>query len=360
MPIPRAVAGALAQPREAGTAGAAEARRVLQDALESLGYAVEVQRFAFSPSSLNAFPIFGAGLGWLALLEVPLLALPGVSRWAALLVLVSGLAALALVVRGVAIGWPGRGDSLREDANLIAIRPGTPVSRWIVAHVDTKAQAHSMAGRLVAVWVCLAAVAALLAAAVLRLSSVVPSWLMAGAAGVALAGGALAGRGRLRGATPGARDNASGIVAALAAAEAAGTGSGLGILLTGAEEFGLVGARILARLRPELIRGIEVVNVDTVDERGDLSLVSHDGAGRVLAARLASFLAAVEVPLRQRRLPLGIFVDSYPLARAGASAVTVARLDWATLRLLHTPRDTGDGLSFATAQAVGRAVAGAN
>ena len=180
MPIPRAVGGALAGSREAGTPGAAEARRVLQEALESLGYTVEVQRFGFSPSSLNAFPIFGAGLGWLTLLEVPLLALPGVSRWAALLVLLAGLAALALVVRGVALGWPGRGESLREDANLIATRPGAPVSRWVVAHVDTKAQGHSMAGRLVAVWVCLVAIAALLAAAVLRLSGVVPTWLVAG------------------------------------------------------------------------------------------------------------------------------------------------------------------------------------
>ncbi len=358
--MPRAVAGALAGPREAGTPGAAEARRVLQEALESLGYAVEVQRFGFSPSSLNAFPIFGAGLGWLTLLELPLLALPGVSRWAALLVLVAGLAALALVVRGVALGWTGRGESLREDANLIATRPGPPVSRWIVAHLDTKAQGHSMAGRLVAVWVCLAAVAALLVAAVLRLSGPAPAWLMSGAAGIALAGSVLAGRGRLRGTTPGARDNASGVVAALAAAEAAGIGSGVGILLTGAEEFGLVGARILAERRPELVRGLEVVNVDTVDERGDLSLVSHDHPGRVLAAALAPFLAGVAVPLRQRRLPLGIFVDSYPLARAGAKAVTVARLDWSTLRLLHTPRDTGDDMSFDTARAVGRAVSGSN
>jgi hypothetical protein len=50
-------------------------------------------------------------------------------------------------------------------------------------------------------------------------------------------------------------------------------------------------------------------------------------------------------------------VDSWPLARAGASAVTVARLDWRTLRLIHTPRDTMDGLSLETARAVGAAVA---
>lgn len=360
MPIPRAVAGALAEPREAGTPGAAEARRVLHESLESLGYAVEVQRFAFSPSSLNAFPIFGAGLGWLALLELPLLSLPAVPRAAALLVLAAGLAALGLLVRGVAMGWPDRAGQLREDANLIATRPGVPVSRWIVAHVDTKAQQHSMAGRLVAVWVCIAGVAGLISAAVARLGGVPPTWVIAGAAGLAVAGSALAGRGRLHGVTPGARDNASGIVAALAAAAAAPPGAGLGILLTGAEEFGLVGARILAQQRPELVRGMDVINVDTVDERGAVSVVSHDAAGRELAEAIAPRLSGIGPAVRLRRLPLGIFVDSYPLARAGARAVTIGRLDWGTLRLLHTPRDTASALSFASADAVGRAVAGPN
>ena len=196
MAIARAVAGALAEPREAGTEGAAEARRVLREHLESLGYTVEVHRFAFSPSSLNAFPIFGAGLGWLTLLEIPLLTLPQVPRAAALLVLGAGLAALALVVRGVALGWPDRAAALREDANLVAIPPGGIVTRWVVAHVDTKAQGHSMAGRLVAVWVCIAALVVLALVAVLRLSAPPPAPLVAGAAGLAL-GPACAKRGLL-------------------------------------------------------------------------------------------------------------------------------------------------------------------
>lgn len=360
MPIPRAAAGALAQPREAGTPGAAEARRILQQELEALGFSVEVQRFAFSPASLNAFPIFGAGLGWLTLLQIPLLAVAAAPRAAALGVLLVGLVALALVVRGVALGWPDRGAALREDANLIATRPGVPVTRWIVAHVDTKAQGHSMAGRLVAVWVSILAIACLVAAATGRISGVPSTWLVAGTAGLGMAAGALAGRGRLRGTTPGSRDNASGIVAALSAAAAAPAGSGIGILLTGAEEFGLVGARILAEQRPALVRGLEVVNVDTVDERGALSIVIHDDAGRGLAASLAPRLAGIGEGPRVRRLPLGIFVDSYPLARAGARAVTVARLDWQTLRVLHTPRDTPAGLSFETAEAIGRAIAAPN
>ena len=53
----------LALPREAGSPGAAAARDLVAAHLEQLGYRVERQRFAFLPSSLNGFPVFGAGLG---------------------------------------------------------------------------------------------------------------------------------------------------------------------------------------------------------------------------------------------------------------------------------------------------------
>jgi|SRR5687767_3665823 len=351
------VDAALARPREAGTAAAAGARAVLAEELSALGFDVEVQRFAFSPSSLNAFPILGAGLGWLVLVTTPLLLIPAVPAWAALAAWGLGLGALLLVVRGVGLGWGARGSALREDANLIATRPGGgPPRLWIVAHTDTKAQGHSMAGRLVAVWIMIVAVVALTGSAVARLRGPVSATLVAGAAGVALAAGVLAMRGRLRGQSPGARDNGSGVVAALAAARRI-TDPAVGILLTGAEEFGLVGARIVATTRADLIAGTEVVNIDTVDQSGVLAIVSHDARGHRLAERLAPGLHSESWTVRKRRLPLGIFVDSYPLARAGASAVTVARLDWSTLRVIHTPRDTMDGLSLETARAVGAAVA---
>lgn len=353
-PLPAELERALSLTREAGSPGAAEARELLRVLLIRLGYDVEVQRFAFSPRSLNAFPVAGAGLGWLALLQIPLLLMPRLPAGGALAIWLAGLAALAIVAFGTALGWGGRGD-VREDATLIARRGDGTVRRWIVAHTDTKAQGHSMAGRLVAVWVMLAAVVVLTLLAGLRLRGALPVWPVAASAALAIAAGFLAGKGRLRGATTGARDNGSGLVAALAAAEAS-RDPAVGILLTGAEEFGLVGARVLAETRGELVRGTEIVNFDTLDDCGALSLVSHDAPGRALASRIVPVLASPDVAVRHRRLPLGIFVDSYPLSRAGASAVTVGRLDWSTLRRLHTPADSAEGLTFATARRAGRAV----
>jgi hypothetical protein len=266
-----------------------------------------------------------------------------------------GLAATGIVAAGVGMGWVPFGEAPREDANLVATRGDGRPRRWIVAHLDTKSQGHSMAGRLVAVWSALLATGALSVLAALRLQGpVAPLWLGLGG-GLALVAALLARRGTLKGRSQGARDNGTGVTAALAAAELAPPGS-LGILITGAEEFGLVGARVYARLTPHL-QDSEFINVDTVDQEGLLYLVCHNARGERLARSLEPVLSRIGLPLKRRRLPLGIFVDSAPLARAGAPAMTIGRLTWRTLRLIHTPADTPDDLSLDTAMLVGRAIA---
>jgi hypothetical protein len=346
----------LAMSREAGTPDATEARTLVAAQLEALGYTVTVQRFTFHPSSLDGFPLFGAGLGGLALLLIPLLVVPSMPAWGAIVTVIGGVAALGLLGFGVGAGWLSLGAPPREDANLLAVRGATPVRRWIVAHLDTKAQGHSMAGRLVALWVLAVAIAALIALASVRLGGPLSIEVAAAGAVLAIVAGALAGRGRLKGHSPGARDNGSGIAAALTAAEVS-RDPATGVLITGAEEFGMVGARVFARLEAPRLEGVAAVNLDTIDEEGGLYLVAHDRAGAALAVAEADRLRAAGLVPRMRRLPLGILVDSLPFARAGVPALTVGRLTWRTLRIIHTPRDTADGLTLATAKAVGRALA---
>ena len=344
----------LAQHREAGTAEAERARDLVAAHLTALGYRVSRQRFRFHPSALLGMPVLGAGVGAAALLVLPLLVLPAVPGWGALAVLALVLAASACLAGGVAAGWLPLGEE-REDANLVAVRGEAAPRRWIVAHLDTKAQAQSMAGRLVAIWVLLAAVACCLGLAVARLREPVPLLPAALATGLAVLAGALAGRGRLKGQSRGARDNGSGVVAALACAEAS-SDAGTGILITGAEEFGLVGGRMFARDAGNL-RGAEVINLDTIDGEGTLFVVSHDPSGAAVAGAVAARLGGLGLPVRARRLPLGILVDSLPLARAGAGAVTIGRLTWGTLRVIHTPADVPETLSLEVAERVGRALA---
>jgi hypothetical protein len=346
-------------PREAGTPAATHARRLMTDHLSGLGFRVAEQPFSFYPSSLSAAPMFSAGLGWLTLIQIPLVTVAGAPAWAALVAWVGGLFALTALVRGTALGWSSLGSGVREDANLIATRGTAPVRRWIVAHLDTKAQGQSMAGRVVSWAVAALALLALSTIALARLAGPLDSDTVAYAAVLALAACGLAARGSLRGVSPGARDNGTGLLAAMVAAEAA-PAEGVGVLITGAEEFGMVGARVFAReFGPQLI-GAEVVNLDTIDDQGVLYVVSHDGPGARLAGDVAARLAPAAPAVRRRGMPLWAFVDSEPLARAGAAALTLARLDWGTLRRMHTPRDTPAGMAFRTAEEVGRLVAAPN
>jgi len=200
------------------------------------------------------------------------------------------------------------------------------------------------------------AAAALVALVLTRLAGPVPLPAAGAGAGLAVVAGALAGRGRLRGVSPGARDNGTGVAAALAAAERL-EHPGTGILITGGEEFGLVGARVFVAQAAGRLGGAVVINLDTIDQEGALVLVSHDARGAELARRVAPGLAAGGLPARLRRLPVGILTDSLAFARAGVPAVTIGRLTWRTLRVMHTPRDTPDGLSLDTAERVGRALA---
>ncbi|MEO8199755.1 MAG: M28 family peptidase [Gemmatimonadota bacterium] len=341
-------------PREAGSESAKQARDLVAGFLENLGYTVEVQRFSFSTAGLLALPLFGAGLGWLTLLEIPLLTMAGTPPWSASLVWVLGMLAVATLSVGLGLGWTSLGGQMREDANLVATR-GPVIRRWIVAHLDTKAQRHSMAGRLVSVWISALATIVMTVLVLVRLGNVLPLSATAGAAALAIVAGFLANRGRLSGVSHGARDNGTGLLAALTAAQNI-SDPAVGILVTGAEEFGLIGARYFAQQSRDRVAGSEVINFDTIDDQGDWRVVVHDDRAMSLADSAASHLESTTVPVRRHRLPAGIFVDSLPLARAGAVAVTIARLDWGTLRKIHTPGDTLAGLTLESAVRAGRAI----
>lgn len=343
-------------PREAGSPAAAEARAFLKEHLESRGYRVREQAFTFMPGSLQALPLIGAGLGWLSLLEVPLLLIGNLPGFLAPVVWLVGAAALGVFAWGIGSGVDLPGGERRQDANLIATRGEIPVRRWIVAHLDTKAQGHSMAGRLLAVWMVIGAALGLTGLTIWRagLGTALPVMAVAGGSALAIVAGMLAGRGRIRGTSPGARDNGTGLLAALHVADV-GREDGVGLVFTGAEEFGLVGARVF--VRSERVTDIEVVNLDTLTDRGALYLVVHNDGGRVLASAVTPVLSGIAARMQVRRLPVGILVDSLPFARAGARGLTVARLDWDDLRRLHTSRDSEEGLGLVTATAVGRALA---
>ncbi len=350
------VARVLELAREAGTPAAVEARRLLALHLQRLGYQVRERRFTFPAASLSAFPLAGAGLGWLTLVQIPLLTVTGGPAWLALATWLVGLAALGLVVAGVALGWTGLGGETREDANLVAVRPGSRPTRWVVAHTDAIGFGQSLWGRWLTLGAFAGSIAAFTALGLVRLGEPLHVDLVGAAAALAVATCGLSVRAGRRVPSLGARDGGTGLFAALAAAAAAADGS-VGLLLTGAREFGLGGARIAAREDAQLLAGAQVVDLGILDDEGVVTVVLHGSGGLDLAASLAARLDGRGLRVRRAARWTGRFTEGRVLAAQAAGSLSLLRGTRRTAARVHTRRDDPAGLEFRTAAAVGEALA---
>ncbi len=283
----------VAVPRLVGTPNHRRVRDILKRELDARGFAVEEHAFSGRPSRL--------------------------------------LLGSARVVHGV---------------NLIATRPsGRPAVRpsvWLAAHYDSKGQPISMATRLLGAGAALLGVAGLLVALAIG-ATLVPGIVLTVAGAVVLS------RNRLTDGSPGAVDNASGVLAALATADRLPRDMPLGVILLDAEELGLVGARALARERPEVLQGTAVVNFDGLDDAGRPIAFVHrtERLARVLAQELGG-----------RQAPwLPVLVDGIVLAGPARECVTIMKGGWGTARIVHTPRDTADRLTLTGMREVAEGVA---
>jgi len=304
----------------------------------------------------------GAGSGWLGLVLLPLLVL-AFPVWSVLLVGIGGALVVAMVVFGIALGYVQSPVPSAEAVNLEA-RCGSDPRIWLVAHLDSKSQVLSLAGRVAWLGVFALGIAALTACLVLRLAGPV-TWPLAVLGTLpALAGGAALSRSGPRDDSPGAVDNATGVVAALTAAKVLPDREDIGVLITDAEEFGMVGAREWGHAEQ---RHAAFINFDGIDTAGRFRVMVHraQGAGDhgPAASRLAAALTKVlrdgGYPTVQGPLPPGVLVDGVVLARCGMPGVTVSRGTVATLRVIHTFRDGPGRVRIDGASAAGRAVAAA-
>lgn len=204
----------------------------------------------------------------------------------------------------------------------------------LVAHYDSKGQPISMALRIAGF--------ALLGLGVLGL--LLSGW----AALVALTGLVIVAQNRVTNDSPGALDNASAVVTVLMAFDALRRRD-VGIIFPDAEEYGLVGARALARERPDLLAGAAVVNLDGIDDVGGVTVFLHR-RGPVGAA-----VARVLDSPGWRLLP--VVVDGIALGKSTRECVTIMKGDFSTTRIVHTPRDTADRLSLTGAAEVAAGLA---
>jgi hypothetical protein len=366
----------LAYPRRVGTPGEAAAIDGLDSRLAAAGYQVTRESFEFSAGAqvVTTLEILGAQtLILLTFWAWGLSAFAGAVPALVLLALLGLTGRLQRLVAAASIAPPpGAPRSLwqrlcvrlgdrQRTVNLVARLPEVaPTDHdrphlYLVAHSDSKSQALPLTARML-----LIALAGLAAAAFAVLSVLRPLWpsltspaailgLVALLVGVPVLFLFLAGAGN---ASPGAIDNASGagLVVHLAEVLAARRPEvNLTILITGAEELGVVGATafvLAAQASGKLKRqseagGVFILNFDGIGIEGRLALVR----GRK-ESNLAKLVHAccVELQLPLGRLPLvGAMFDHIPFAETGCDALSLVTIGPAA-RSIHTPADSADRL----------------
>lgn len=323
MTDPAALLRALAVPRLTGSESHGAVRGLLKQELAARGLAIDEQPFIASDGPLRR-AAFAAELAAVAALAFAVGAVAGNPVTGAQ---IAAVPIVALI--GVAV-WRGRGTRTAPGTNLVARRNGRRPGLWLTAHYDSKGQRLSMAVRLCAA-VCLGL--QLPALAVLVSAWAVghrDPWL-ALLVLPALAGGVLLSRADLRNDSPGAVDNAAGVVTALATFDRLPATLDVGVLLTDAEEWGLQGAQAFAREHAAALRDCAVINFDGIDVAGATVVLVHRPGP--LAARLPRALHG----RRLRWLP--VLVDGMALRRYSRECVTIMRGGWRTMRRVHTPRD---------------------
>lgn len=335
-----------AGPRPTGGKAIAEARATCMQHLRMLGFDVREVPFEFS-----AFPgRFGTPVvGALALALVAVAAHWGArgARVSPLLVLLCGGLAVALFGRWLARHGVLRAPFMRaRGVNIEAARSGEQPRVWLCAHIDTKSQPIPTlvrAAGIVVQSIGTAATILLAMAAALDMHAALDLWVTA--AVVTLAGSIPVVLSVVGARSPGALDNASGVVTVLSAARRLRDMEGLGVLLTDAEELGLAGAQVWASNRPRAA----VLNCDGVDDAGGVAILTpRTTAGPVVGAvRIASLETGI--PCRARNTPVGLLTDSVAFAQHGFQSVTFSRGTLQSLARVHSVRDdlsrlTGRGI----------------
>ena len=330
-------------PRPAGSAAEEEARQHCAEVLRAQGFAIAQEPIEYSAlPGRYATPLLGGAMA-AAILAAVLLAGRS-SGLAALVVLLGSL----LLVTVVAL-WLARDGVLtlpvmrERSRNLVATR-GRP-SVWVMAHLDSKSQPVPIALRaaglasLGLVWLA----AVVLAIAEIAGMNVAPYWPYLAAATVAAALPVIFSVVGSR--SDGARDNASGVATVLCAIELLPKDVAAGVIITSAEELGLAGARAWARQDGR--QPGRAINVDTIDDRGDLTVMYTGRHPTALVNALRSVAGNYPSRMLVRRLVPGILTDAVALADAGWQTVTVSRAGMSTLARVHTTADTAVGMTAA-------------
>ena len=305
--------------------------------LRELGFAVREIPFEFS-----GFP---GRLATPLLAGIAALVVGFAGRWHAhgrLLVpataTVLGAALLFVVARWLARDGVLATPVMRErGVNLEAVRGGTPTV-WVCAHVDSKSQPVPTLLRSSGIVLEVIGYAMTLALAVsTAFGARLDAFLWDFAAVVTLVGAIPVVLSIVGKRSPGALDNASGVVTVISAVRQLSGDQSVGVLLSDGEELGLAGARAWAKTTTQRTR--TVLNCDGVDDIGGIQVMFSGRRPSRLLDAIARASRASNVRHGVSRIIPGVLTDSVAFTDAGMDSVTFSRGTFRSLVRVHTRRD---------------------
>ena len=373
----------LAFPRLVGSTGEAKAQDYIVQQFAALGLEVSRESFAFTKFPAEVFPRLLCGTFVPVVLSVPWLG-------ARFPIPVCLICLLSLSVALLCTQWQKRFEGLYDvgrrhrSENIVATNSKKPNNKTpallFVAHYDSKSQVLPIAVRAVAYGIAIVGLMALTTVMVIEVAtvalfpdyitllwlpnSIVIVWSVAGVTTFCLL---LLQINLTQNRSPGGFDNASGVGVMLEVARvvvARGEKKSITFLAAGAEEYGMCGAlRYVQKHADEYAQeNTYVINLDGLGVGNGVSVVTRYG---IPAVRTTDMLAemfqtsgkALGIQVFERYLPIGVGLDSIPIASHGFETVTLTAGNVGRVALkVHSKRDRCDLLDVKSLQQVGELI----
>ena len=371
----------LAFPRLVGSAGEAKAQDYIVQQFAALGLAVSRESFAFTKFPAEVFPRLLCGIFVPVVLSVPSFG----DRFPIPVCLVC---LLSLSVALLCTQWQKRFEGLynvgrgHHSENIVATNGRKPNDNTpallFVAHYDSKSQVLPIAVRAAAYSIAIVGLIALTTVMVIEVATLawfpddttfvwLPDSIVWGVAGTTTFCLLLLQINFTQNRSPGGFDNASGVGVMLEVARvliARGEKKSITFLAAGAEEYGMCGAlRYVQKHTDEYDQeNTYVINLDGLGVGNGVNVVAGYGippvrTANVLADRFQASGESLGIQVSERHLPIGVGLDSIPIASHGFETVTLTAGDVGRVALkVHSKQDRSDLLNMDSLQQVGELI----
>ncbi|MYB93479.1 M28 family peptidase [Candidatus Poribacteria bacterium] len=362
----------LAIPRLVGSAGEAETQDYIVEQFTELGLDVSWEPFVFTKFPAEVLPRILSALFLLIILTVPWFG----ERFP---IPVCFACVLSLTIAMFFTQWQKRLEGLYDvgrrhrTENIIATNNAnrdnnTPVFLF-VAHYDSKSQVLPIAVRMMAYGIAIVGLIALTIVMLVKVIALIwlPNYIVWGLAGITSFCLLLLQINLTENRSPGGFDNASGVGVMLEVARvmmARDEEKSVMFLATGAEEYGMCGALryIQAHADEYDQENTYVINLDGLGVGNGVNLITRYGipptrTTRTLRNLFQTSSEALGIEVSERYLPIGVGLDSIPIASRGFETVTLTARGVGSVALkVHSKQDQSELLNAESLQQVGELI----